>query len=131
MKGHIKTVGPKTFDLVINLGRDENGVRHNRWERYHGTKGGAEARLAELIHQHETGALVDSKKATVAAFLTDWLKNYANNRVTGLTFQRYSILMNKSVIPTLGPTLLAKLQPTHLQALYTRLMENGRSIGTG
>jgi integrase len=131
MKGHIKTVAPKTFDLVINLGRDENGLRHNRWERYHGKKGDAEARLAELIHQHETGALVDSKKATVAAFLTDWLKNYASNRVSGLTFQRYSILIKKSIIPTLGTTLLAKLQPTHLQALYTRLMENGRTIGKG
>ena len=46
-----------------------------------GTKKEAEARLAQMLHEVNTGAFVEPAKMSVAEYLKRWLSEYAAHNV--------------------------------------------------
>jgi integrase len=51
--------------------------------------------------------------------------------VCAKTLERYAQLVRTHLIPAIGPLLLCKLQPLHIQALYSEKLVSGRKDGTG
>lgn len=131
MSGHIRRRGKK-WEFKIELDRDPvTGQRRQKWYTGYTTKKAAEAELAKLMHQKQTGAFVEPSRLTVADYLRRWLEDYARPNVSGKTFERYQQIVNNSLIPDLGSVALGKLQPLQIQNLYSAQLQSGRKNGDG
>ena len=131
MKGHVRQRGKGTWSIVLDMPRGPDGRRRQKWHTVHGTKKNAERELARLIHEMETGYYVEPTKMTVADLLEQWLTDYAKPNVAGKTYERYQEIVHKNLIPALGHHQLTKLQPLHIQAFYSDMLDHGRKNSDG
>jgi integrase len=130
MRGHITERSPGHWAIVIDLRDPQTGRRKRKWHSFKGTKRGAQAEAARLIHELNTGHYVQPSKATLAAYLETWLAD-VKSRVSPRTHQRYTELARKNIVPLLGETLLKDLQPATISHAYSRLLESGHRKGGG
>lgn len=76
------------------------------------------------------GQWTSQTRVTHEWLITTWLNDVAPNTLRAVTIDNYRYLANKHVIPEIGRIRLGSLEPVHLQALYTRLLERGLSRRT-
>jgi integrase len=130
MKGHIRKRG-KSWAVVLDLGRDASGKRHQKWHAVPGTRRDAQRELARLLNEINTGAYVEPSRMTVGEFLDRWLADYAKPKVSPKTHERYKEMIDGHIRPALGAYLLPKLAPLQIQAFYSRALAKGRKDGKG
>jgi integrase len=131
MKGHVRKRGSSWY-VKIELDRDPaTGKRRQKWYSGFVTKKAAEAELAKLIHQRETGTFIEPSGLTVGQYLQHWLKEYAENRVAGKTLERYRQIVDNALTPVLGSIALPKLQPLHIESFYNDQLAHGRKTKKG
>jgi len=132
MRGHIKKRYKNSYTIVLNLGRDPGtGKPKQQWISVKGPKKDAEKRLAELLHQLDTGTFMKPSKTTLGEFLERWLKDYAQPNLAPRTVEGYESIIRQHLIPALGSILLTQLKPEHLQRYYSEKLSNGRCDGNG
>lgn len=131
MKGMIVQRSKGSWTLVFDVGRDGQGKRKQKWKAVRGTKADAERELRRVLRTLDTGAYVEPSKLSVAEYLERWLKDYAKPNTAATTFDRYSEIVKLHLVPALGATLLAKLQPLQIQGYYAQALEIGRRDGNG
>jgi integrase len=128
MKGHIRKRGQSSWAIVLDLGRDANGKRRQKWHTVLGNKREAQRELTRLLHEMNTGAYVEPTRMLVRDYLEKWLA-HAKSKVAGKTFERYEEIVRKHLIPALGHHPLAKLQPLQIQQYYAEALESARLDG--
>ena len=131
MRGHLKKRSSGSWTAWIEEPRSPNGKRKQRVVTIKGTKREAEARLAQIIHEQETGLYVSSSKLKVADFLRQWLDSYVTTNVRAKTEEGYRIIVERHLVPALGNIPLKGLQATHLQSYYAKALSEGRRDGRG
>jgi integrase len=87
-------------------------------------------KLKVALHEQQQGTLVKSSSQTVAQFLADWLENVHRRRLRPRTYERYDEVINLHVIPALGRYQLQKLTAQHVQAFYTKKVDEGLASTT-
>ena len=130
MRGTLKQRSKGSWSLTFDAGRDQTGKRRRQTITVRGTKRQAEARLADLVHQVETGGYVKSGRQTVGAYLRQWLEEYASTHVRATILEGYETRY-KHLIDSLGGIRLSELRPDHLQAYSSAKLRNGRRDGQG
>lgn len=110
----------------VGVGKDGEGKY--RYHREYGfpSRKAAEERMAEVVAKLKGGAYVEPVKMTLGEYLDRWL-SLAKNNVTPKTLDGYELNVRLHIKPYLGAIPLHKLQPLHLQDLYTKLLEKGLS----
>ena len=131
MRGHIRRRGRSSWAIVIDIGRDANGKRRQKWHTVRGTKRDAERELARLLNELSTGTYVEPSRIRLSDYLRRWLEDYARQKVSPKTFERYAQLINRNIVPELGGRKLAELRPLHIQAFYSECLTQGRKDGRG
>ena len=132
MRGHIVKRYKNSYTIVLNMGADPaTGKRKQQWVSIKGTKKEAEKRLAEILHQLDTGIFMKPGKTTLAEFLERWLKDYAWPNLAPRTVEGYEYIIRKHLIPSLGNIPLIQLRPEHLQRYYSEKLSSGRCDGKG
>ena len=130
--GHITQRAPGTWTIVLALERDPaTGKRRQKWVTIRGTKQDAQRRLAQLVHERNSGTLAKSTKLTVADFLRQWLQDYVSPNVRAMTAEQYAHKVLRHIIPPLGAIPLTSLEPAHIQRFHRQKLENGRLDGRG
>ena len=116
--------------MAVSAGFDpRTGKRLQVWRTVRGTRKDAEAALARLLAEVQSGGAPVDSSATVGDFLRGWLERY-----TGLarsTQERYRELLWLHVIPRIGHLRLDRLRPLHLEDLYRTLQEPRDRGGAG
>jgi len=131
MRGQIKQRSKGSYTIIVDLPRDQTGKRQQQWLTIKGTKKEAEKRLAELMHQVDTGRFLKPDNKTVGQYLEQWLEDYARVNVRPRTYERYQEIVEKHLIPALGSIPLTSLQPHHVQSYYSKALVSGRRNGKG
>lgn len=132
MRGHITKRGNTSYSIVVELGRDPvTRKRKQQWVSIKGTKKDAEKRLAELLHQLDTGTFMKPGKLTLADFLERWLKDSVYPNLAPRTAEGYESIVRQHLIPKLGSITLTQLKPAHIQKYYSEVLSNGRCDGKG
>ncbi|MBN1855602.1 MAG: site-specific integrase [Dehalococcoidia bacterium] len=94
-----------------------------------GPKRNAQARLAQLLVELESGVYVKARKdLTVASYLHEWLNGYVAVNCAPRTQESYHFIAEKHIIPAIGNVHLVALEPRQLQALYAKKRASG--LGT-
>jgi integrase len=113
----------------VSAGLDIEGKR----DRRHVT-GKTRATVVEKVRTieraREEGRLSAAKVPTVAEWLDHWLCNVAPRRVRARTLESYASTIRRHLIPGIGHYRLDRLQPEHLERLYTSMTDKGLSSTT-
>lgn len=115
------------WEAVVDLPPGPDGQRRQRRRRFE-TKREADAWLAEINHQLNTGSYVDPATVTLREYLADWLSDHGTN-LRETTLSTYRGLIRNHIDPALGDIPVSKLTPMHLQSFYREKLESGRRDG--
>jgi integrase len=130
MKGHIRERSPGHWAIVLEQRDPATGKRKRKWHSFTGTKREAQIECARLISEMRGGTYVEPSKLTFAQFLERWLDD-AKPRISPRTYERYSEIVRKNIIPALGSVYLTKLRPTQIAGAYSAALASGRRDGKG
>ena len=130
MKGSIRRRSKDSWELTIDLGRDENGKRQRKFVNVKGKKAEADRQLRELLAALDKGIPVDTSRLTVAQFLDRWYESYVVPHTRLKTIQSYESIIRVHLKPQLGHLELAKIQPLHIQSMESDLLSKGRAPKT-
>jgi len=138
MQGHIRKRTHKTKDghttvnwyVVVELERDADGKRRQKWYGSYRTRKEAEAARIEILHAINTGTFVEPTKTTLEEWVhRTWLPLIVD-RVKPSTLHSYRSNLELHVLPTLGQRQLRLLMPVMLNHLYADLLTAG-NLKTG
>lgn len=89
-------------------------------------------RAVRKLEQERDAGLVSKpgKKWTVESWLTHWLDNIAAPSIRESSADAYRVAVRKHLIPGLGAHRLDKLEPEHLEKLWTKMVRTGSKPGT-
>jgi integrase len=111
--------GESAWDIILALGRGEDGKHKQRWVRFHGTRKQAQQKLTELTGEVHRGEFVEPSKLTVGHWLDEWLeKAIRPPRCTPNTYKVYFGIVKKHLKPGLGHLLLQQLTPLQVERYY-------------
>jgi len=130
MRGSIVRRG-RSYALVLDLDRDPStGRRRQKWHSGYRTKREAAAALAELVTSVNRGVYVPTSRQTVAEYVDEWLAAIAPT-VRPSTHYSYTRNLRLHLLPYLGTTPLTAVDAGALNALYARLLVEGRRNQAG
>jgi integrase len=130
MRGHVRKRGKASWAVVVDLGRDAQGKRRQKWHSVPGTKRDAERELARLLNDLNTGGYIEPTRLLVRDYLEKWLES-ARSKVAPKTLERYAEIVKLHLSPALGHHQLAKLHPLHIESYYAEALVSGRRNGNG
>jgi integrase len=122
MRGHVRKRG-KTWAIVYDEGRDENGRRIQKWRGGFETKRDAQRELNKVLDALNSGTYVEPTKLMTGAYLLEWVASISDVRPS--TRASYEANIKRHVNPALGHIPLQRLTALHLDGLYQRLLEWG------
>jgi integrase len=97
---------------------------------YGKTRKEVQEQLNTALHQQQQGTLVTTPQQKVEQFLAHWLEDVHKHSVRPRTYERYEGMIRLHLVPGLGHHPLQKLSPQHLQAFYTKKLQEGLSPTT-
>lgn len=112
-----------TYYFKINY-KDENGKYRQIMRRGFKTQKEVKDAEAALLTEIREGKYIKPKKTTLADYMDDWLAGKKIN-VKRRTYENYAGLVKRHILPSLGKMELQKIEPRHIQNLYTHLAESG------
>ena len=139
MRGHIRKrtyttrAGKETVNwyVVVDLGRDANGKRRQKWHGGFRTRKDAEVARTKLVGDLHSGTYAESTRMTLREWVDEkWLPTVAM-QVKLSTFESYRRNMQHHVLPALGGQKIQDIRPTLLNTLYADLLASGRRNGPG
>jgi len=116
MKGSIRQLTPKSFQLQIYTGKTLDGRPKRYFETVRGRKGDAQKRLNELLVSLEKGVPTPQGKLTVGELLDQWLAGYVKANCSQRTYDGYESIIIHHLKPNLGAI---KLKDLHAQMINT------------
>jgi integrase len=130
-RGYIRQRGKGVFNIAVSLGRDPKTNRYRyQWTTVRGTRKDAERKLTELLHQVDTGVLIQPGKMRLGTYLERFLEEYARPNLSPRTAEGYEHICKRHLIPSLGNLTLNGLKPTHLTDYYSEKQKAGLSAQT-
>ncbi|MBV9922177.1 MAG: site-specific integrase [Pseudonocardia sp.] len=87
--------------------------------------------VRELERQRESGSVrAPGRVWTVGEWLTYWVENIAAQTVRENTLSGYRVAVNVHLIPGIGAHRLDRLEPEHLERLYSKMIRSGSAPAT-
>ena len=123
MKGSIRQRSPGTWELTIDLGRDALGKRRRKHETVRGTKAQAQRRLRELLFIQDRGIDIPTDRLRLRDWLDRWMREHVVPNRRQRTAEGYRGIIASHINPAIGHIELARLGPSHIQALEAELAE--------
>ena len=97
---------------------------------YGETKQEAQDKVNTALYTQKQGMLTTGPHQTLKKYFEHWLENVRKHHIRISTYYKYRSTLNKHIIPALGHIQLQKLTITHIEAFYSRKIEEGLSPET-
>jgi integrase len=98
---------------------------------YGKTRKEVQEKLHAALQERQQGmVLTGTARQTVAQFLADWLENSQKHSVRPRTYERYEEVVRLHIVPVLGHHRMQKLSAQHVQAFYTKKLNEGLAATT-
>ena len=98
---------------------------------YGKTQKEVQEKLQAASQEKQPGVVLEGTvRQTLGQFLIDWLENSQKQNVRARTYERYEEIVRLHIDPVLGRHRLQKLSAQHVQAFYTKKLNEGLSAST-
>lgn len=131
MRGHVRTVRDGVHRLIYDLPRGADGERRQKWETYYGKREDADGLLAQRLAALYRQEYVEPSELPLSAWLNQWLQLVEQRGVSIRTWESYEEAARLRIVPFIGHVPLGKLQPLHIQGLYSELLRTPKQNGPG
>ena len=128
-RGHIRSRGERSHQIIYDEPRGPDGKRRQRSETIHGTKREAQARLTTIQHSLDQGTYRTPSQMTVREYLDTWYRDHVETGMAPTTIERVDLLV-RILQGYLGDMTLSALQPFHVQAMYRAELDRGQAAST-
>ena len=119
-----------SWTVQIYLGvNPTTGEKRYHSETIKGTMTQAQCRLTELLHQLDTSTYSGPTHLTVAEYLWQWMRDYAEMHVSQRTLEGYRANLERYLLPKIGKIRLERLSASQVQEMESALLRNGRKNG--
>jgi len=118
MRGHIIKRGKK-YSIVVDVGRDHNNKRKQKWFSGYEKKSDAEDDLPIILAQIKKG-YKEPNVTTLKEYFTQWLDRKRKTVAPG-TYEHYESYMRKHIIPGLGWIEIKDLDPIHIESFMDEI----------
>ena len=127
--GSIRERSDGCFQIRYTLGIDPLTGKRKRVEVTHqGTYESAKVALRRLLKSIDDNDHIEPSKIKVSEFLAQWIETM-RSQVSPATHQRYTDIINCSLMPAFGACFLSKLTPAEIQRQYNKWETTGRRDG--
>lgn len=120
MKGSIRQLSSRSFQLQIFLGIDADGKSKRFFETVRGSKRDAQHRLHELLLSLERGVPMPKGRLNVGELLRLWLDGYVKVQCGPHTREYYRNIVEHHLMPAFEKIQLKNLQAANIQAYYAK-----------
>ena len=121
-----------TWSIRVRTGKDAKGRWIERWKGGFPTRRDAERALAEVVASVNAGRFVPTTALTVADYIVgEWLPATRPPHVKYETWNDRRRNLETHVIPALGAIRLQDLNASHINRLYSDLLQHGLVRGPG
>lgn len=120
MRGHVAKKGSNYY-VVIDLERDHNNKRKQKWFSGYTRKKDAESDIPKIIQKLQRG-YVDPENMKMQEYLQNWLDK-KKRTVSAGTYEHYESYMRKHIIPGIGNIKVSKLASHHIESFMEELDE--------
>ena len=124
MKGHIRERSPGHYAIILDVRDPSTGKRKRRWHSFKGNKREAQIECARIVSAMTGGNYLEPNKTTIAEFLNRWL-DHIKMQLGPKSYERYSEIVRKNIIPALGGVMLTKLRPAQISGAYAKALSQG------
>src|SRR5690606_12845934 len=114
--------------VVVELDRDAEGKRRQRWHGGYRTRKEAETARVEILHTINTGSYVEPTKTTLQDWAIGIWLPLISDRVKPSTLDSYRRNLQIHVLPALGRRQIRNLTPAMLNQLYADLLSSGHRV---
>ena len=128
MRGHVRRRGTK-WCVVVDVGRDADGRRKQKWHSGFATRKDADAALAGVVAEINDGGYIEPSKLSTGEYLTDRWLPAIEGTVRPSTFHSYAMNVRTHVLPRVGSIPLQRLSAADLNRTYADLARDGRKDG--
>ena len=130
MTGRIRRRSKSSWEICVDIGRDQHGKRLRKYVNVKGRKADAERRLRELVSAMDSGAPIDEHKGTLSEFMRRWLEDQVKTTTRPKTQVSYEALTRLHIEPQVGHLPLSKLSPSDVQRVVAGVLDKGLSQAT-
>lgn len=126
--GQIVARGENKWLVRVHTGRNEiTGKRKYFNKTIRGTKKDAQKFLNSKLREIDLGVFIEPATESLDAYLDKWLESAAKPKLSERSFNDYEALLKRYVRERLGSLRLVNLRPLDIQALYSKMQEQGLS----
>lgn len=112
----------------VTIGTDPKTGRLKRKSFYGKTRREVKEKMDDYLDLMNQGLDIETaKRLTFGEWLIQWLELYKRPNVKITTYEGYKGHIERTIVPALGHITLADLTTDDIQALYTRLQQDGKS----
>ena len=130
MRGTKRKRRDGVWELRVFVGKNpETGSPQQISRTFHGGSRAADEALRDLVDKHAKGR-PDGLGATFGTLLDRWLEESERMDLSPTTMRTYRAHVEQIIRPRLGKIVLTRLTPKHLDDLYRRMKDEGRSPKT-
>lgn len=122
MRGHIRKRG-STYSIVVDIGRDENGKRKQKWFSGYKKEKDAEKALPEILNKIMKGEIIDNDRILTSEYLKEWLQT-TEPHVSKRTYLFYEDIVERVLIPLFGNIVLKKLTSLEIERKLIKVMKD-------
>ena len=136
MQGSIRRVKDQrnAWELAAEAGDHPDGTRRRLYATVHGTKAEAHRKLRELVAEGERLRAEEADTKLAPILVGDWLHTRLSDFVLRnrafTTYERYSTVAQRQLIPNIGEVALTELAPRHIHDMDIVLLDSGLSPRT-
>jgi integrase len=113
---------------VLNLGWDKG--RRKRKYFYGTTAAEVQEQLLKARSDHARGLPVAVDRQTIEKYLANWLEQTLRANAKVRSYESFSTIIRKHIVPDIGPVRLDKLTPQQVQSLLNAKIKAGLSAQT-
>ena len=125
MKGSLRQRSPGSWELTVDLGRDERGRRERTFRTVRGTKAQAQRTLREMLSALDRGAPIPGHHILLRDWLASWMRDIIAPRSRQKTKERYDGIIRHHINPALGHVEIGSLAPSRVAEFEAELLGGG------
>ena len=129
MAGQIIKRGDNKYLVRVYLGREAGKKKYHN-KTINGSKKDAEKYLRKVLRERDLGEYIEPSKQLLSEYLDTWLETAVKIRVRDRTYRDYKEKVRLYIKPDLGNYNLQTLSPEHIQKLYNKMLDDGKSART-
>ena len=124
-EGSIRRRKDGLWEARLTVGYE--GGRQQRRSVYGKTRAETARKLAEALRAHDSGQPFADARTTLADYLDRWLEDFGQSSLRPRTYEGYSIVVRRHLVPGLGHIPLSKLSPDAIREFMKRKLASGLS----